>query len=99
MGPACIEPGESPEQVTVRETLEEVGIHVTALKFLGERVHSKTGRSMSYVAVVVESGSPYVADDEEMAEVAWVRLTQITEYVPYGLFGPVQAHLDATLSR
>jgi 8-oxo-dGTP diphosphatase len=94
-----IEPGESPDQAAVRETLEEVGMNVTALKLLGERVHPKTGRSMSYVACAVESGSPYVADDEELAELAWVQHAQIPEYVPYGLFDPVQAYLDAALSR
>ncbi len=94
-----IEPGEGPEQAAVRETLEEVGMNVTALKLLGERVHPKTGRSMSYVACAVESGAPYVADDEELAELAWVQHVQIPEYVPYGLFDPVQAYLDAALNR
>ncbi|MFF0227608.1 NUDIX hydrolase [Streptomyces sp. NPDC004629] len=94
-----IEPGESPEQAAVRETLEEVGMNVTVLKLLGERVHPTTGRSMSYVACAVESGTPYVADDEELAELAWVQHAQIPEYVPYGLFDPVQAYLDAALIR
>ncbi|MER5545105.1 NUDIX hydrolase [Streptomyces sp. NPDC002589] len=94
-----IEPRESPEQAAVRETLEETGMYVTALKLLGERVHPKTGRRMSYVACAVESGTPYVADDAEVAEVAWVRLAQIPAYVPYGLFDPVQTYLDATLSQ
>ncbi|MFJ2604897.1 MULTISPECIES: NUDIX hydrolase [unclassified Streptomyces] len=94
-----IEPDEGPEQAAVRETLEEVGMNVTALKLLGERVHPKTGRRMSYVACAAESGTAYVADDEELAEVAWVQHAQIPEYVPYGLFDPVQAYLDATLSR
>ncbi|MFJ8792805.1 NUDIX hydrolase [Streptomyces sp. NPDC102462] len=94
-----IEQGESPEQAAVRETFEEVGMTVTALKLLGERVHPKTGRSMSYVACAVESGAPYVADEEELAEVTWVQHPQIPEYVPYGLFAPVQAYLDAALIR
>ncbi|MET9447288.1 NUDIX hydrolase [Streptomyces cinerochromogenes] len=94
-----IEPGESPEQAAVRETLEEVGMHVTALKLLGERIHPKTGRSMSYVACAVESGTPHVADDEELDEVEWVRHAEIAEFVPYGLFSPVQAYLDAALSQ
>lgn len=94
-----IEQDESPEQAAVRETFEEVGMNVTAVKLLGERVHPKTGRSMSYVACAVESGNPYVADDEELAEVTWVQHAQIPEYVPYGLFDPVQAYLDATMTR
>jgi 8-oxo-dGTP diphosphatase len=94
-----IEAGETSEQAAVRETHEEVGMSVTALKVLGERVHPKTRRSMSYVACAVESGTAYVADDDELAEVAWVRLAEIPEYVPYGLFDPVQAYLDSSLSH
>ncbi|WP_405808120.1 NUDIX hydrolase [Streptomyces sp. NBC_00210] len=94
-----IEAGETPEQAAVRETHEEVGMSVTALKVLGERVHPKTGRSMSYVSCAVESGTAYVADDDELTEVAWVRLAEIPEYVPYGLFDPVQAYLDSSLSQ
>ncbi|MFF3691425.1 hypothetical protein [Streptomyces sp. NPDC002187] len=52
---------------------------------------------MSYVACAVESGT--LADDDEPAEVAWVRLAEIPEYVPYGLFEPVQAYLNAALSQ
>ncbi|MGW1006467.1 NUDIX hydrolase [Streptomyces sp. NPDC002520] len=94
-----IEASETPEQAAVRETREEVDLVVTSLKLLGERVHPKTGRQMSYVACAVESGTPYVADAEELAEIAWVQHAQIPEYVPYGLFDPVQQHLDAELSR
>ncbi|MER6525354.1 NUDIX hydrolase [Streptomyces sp. NPDC001508] len=94
-----IEQDESPGQAAVRETFEEVGMNVTALKLLGERVHPKTGRSMSYVACAIESETPYVADEEELAEVTWVQHAQIPEYVPYGLFDPVQAYLDAALIR
>lgn len=29
-----------------------------------------------------------------VAEVAWVTLSEIPRYIPYGLFKPVQRHLD-----
>lgn len=94
-----IEAGETSEQAAVRETREEVGMSVNAVKVLGERLHPKTGRRMSYVACAVVAGTAYVADDDELAEVAWVRLAEIPEYVPYGLFDPVQAYLDGSLSQ
>ena len=94
-----IETGETSEQAAVRETREEVGMSVNAVKVLGERVHPKTGRRILYVACSVEAGTAYVADDDELAEVAWVRLAEIPEYVPYGLFDPVQTHLDDALSQ
>ena len=93
----AIEDGESPEEAAVRETLEETGLTVEEVKFLGERVHPKSGRLMSYTACEVLSGIAHVADLEELSAVAWVAHGEIPEYVPYGLFGPVQEYLDGVL--
>ncbi|MFE1362617.1 NUDIX hydrolase, partial [Streptomyces harbinensis] len=41
-----IEPGETPEEAAVRETAEETGLTVKAVRLLGQRVHPKTGREM-----------------------------------------------------
>ncbi|MFH8751070.1 NUDIX hydrolase [Streptomyces rimosus] len=95
----AIEAGETAEQAAVRETLEETGLTVEATKLIGERVHPKTGRSMSYTACSAISGEAHVADTEELAEVAWVAHSEISDYVPYGLFGPVQEYLDDALTR
>lgn len=96
----AIEDGETPEQAAVRETAEETGLTVEAIKLLGERVHPKTGRMMSYTAcsVAAGSGEARVADDEELDAVEWVAHADITDHVPYGLFGPVQEYLDAELT-
>ncbi|MFF8829302.1 NUDIX hydrolase [Streptomyces sp. NPDC015131] len=92
-----IEAGESPEEAAVRETLEETGLEVKAIRLLGQRVHPKTGREMSYTAAEVMAGEAHVADEEELAEVAWVTHEEIADYVPYGLFEPVQEYLDEAL--
>ncbi|MFF0629780.1 NUDIX hydrolase [Streptomyces sp. NPDC004296] len=93
-----VEAGESPEQAAVRETEEETGLTVEAVKTLGDRVHPNTGRLMHYVACSPISGEAHVADEEELAEVAWVAHGEIPKYVPYGLFEPVQEYLDAELT-
>ncbi|MEK8146351.1 NUDIX hydrolase [Streptomyces sp. M10(2022)] len=93
-----IEDGETSEQAAVRETQEEVGLAVIAVKPLGERVHPKSGRNMSYTACAVTSGTAHVADKDELSELKWVALADIPELVPYGLFEPVQAHLDCVLT-
>ncbi|WP_442806168.1 NUDIX hydrolase [Streptomyces sp. XC 2026] len=93
-----IEPGETPEEAAVRETAEETGLTVKAIRLLGQRVHPKTGREMSYTAVEVLEGEAIVGDTEEIAEVAWVAHADIPQYVPYGLFAPVQVWLDEVLA-
>ncbi|MDG9701694.1 NUDIX hydrolase [Streptomyces sp. DH37] len=93
-----IEAGETPEQAAVRETFEETGLTVDAVKLLGERVHPKTGRLMYYVACSTGvEGEARVADADELAEVAWITHGEIADYVPYGLFEPVQEYLDGEL--
>lgn len=93
-----IESGEGAEEAAVRETLEETGLTVKAIRLIGERVHPKTGRAMSYTACEVVEGDAHVADDEELDAIAWVTHSEIPEYVPYGLFEPVQDYLDGALS-
>lgn len=95
----AIEPGESPEQAAVRETLEETGLKVEAASLIGQRVHPKTGREMSYTACSVIGGEAHVADADELDAVAWVALEEIPEYVPYGLYGPVQEYLEGELAQ
>ncbi|MGW7314648.1 NUDIX hydrolase [Streptomyces sp. NPDC054865] len=92
-----VEPGEAREDAAVRETQEETGLTVKAVKLLGERVHPATSRLMSYTACEVVGGHAHVADTDELAELAWVTHSEIPQYVPYGLFEPVQEHLDAAL--
>lgn len=94
----AIEPGEAAIEAAVRETDEETGLTVKALRLLGERVHPKTGRLMSYTACEPVSGEARVADAEELDAVAWVALDEIPKYVPYGLYEPVQVYLDEALS-
>ncbi|RSS49452.1 NUDIX hydrolase [Streptomyces sp. WAC07061] len=94
-----VEPGEVREEAAVRETREETGLTVKALKLIGERVHPDTGRLMSYTACEVAGGHAHVADTDELAELVWVALAEISGYIPYRLFEPVQEHLDVVLER
>ncbi|WP_055693706.1 NUDIX hydrolase [Streptomyces prasinopilosus] len=93
----AIEAGETPEEAAVRETVEETGLVVAAVKPLGERVHPKTGRLMSYIACEVLQGEAHVADEDELDAVAWVAHSEITDYVPYPLYEKVQEYLDDVL--
>lgn len=92
-----VEPGESNEDAAVREAHEETGLTVRATTYLGERVHPNTGRTMTYVACDVISGTAHVGDEEELAEVVWCDRATLTGYVPYPFYGPVQEYLDTVL--
>lgn len=49
---------------------------------------------MSYTVCEVVGGTAHVAAPEELAELAWITHGEIPQYVPYGLFEPVQEYLD-----
>jgi 8-oxo-dGTP diphosphatase len=94
----AVEDGETVDAAAVREAREETGLIVEADKVLGERVHPATGRTMVYVACNVVEGSAHVGDEDELSEFAWSNLASLPEYVPYGLWEPVQQHLDSVLA-
>ena len=92
-----VEPGESPDEAAAREAHEETGLTVRAIRRVGERVHPMTGRTLVYVACELVAGIASVMDDREVAEVAWCDREVLAVRVPDGVFGPVQAYLDAVL--
>lgn len=89
-----VEPGETAGQAAVREVLEETGLTVEAVEELGGRVHPDTGRLIAYVACTVLEGTAHAASQREVSAVAWAARDEIPQYVPRGLFPPVQAYLD-----
>jgi 8-oxo-dGTP diphosphatase len=74
-----IEPGESPEDAAVRETLEETGLRVQVTGVIGKRVHPQSGVTIVYVTAVPAAEADAVAAGYELAEVRWVGLVEATE--------------------
>lgn len=95
-----IEPGESPADAAVREVKEEAGLVVrAAARPIGRRVHPQTGRTMIYLECYPTEGTDvHVGDPDELAEVRWLDLDEVDEYLP-GMFEPVRAYLDEALGR
>ncbi|WP_089105495.1 NUDIX hydrolase [Streptomyces hyaluromycini] len=89
-----VETGETAEQAAVRETLEETGLTVKAARVLGERIHPDTGRLIVYVACTVLEGTAYPASPREVFAATWAARDEVPQYVPRGLYRPVQAYLD-----
>ncbi|MFF6772749.1 NUDIX hydrolase [Streptomyces sp. NPDC012637] len=92
-----VEPAETPEEAAERETQEETGLLVTPQSVLGQRVHPMTGREIHYIACQPVGGEATIARADEVAGLAWAAHNEIAQYVPYGLFEPVQNYLDAAL--
>jgi len=57
----------------------------------------QTGRRMAYVACTIVSGKAYVADAEELGDIAWATPAQFDDYVPYGFAPMVQDYLADAL--
>jgi 8-oxo-dGTP pyrophosphatase MutT (NUDIX family) len=68
-----IEPGESPADAAVRETLKETGLRVRATGVIGQRVHPQTGILITYVvAELPDELDVTAAGNGELTEVQWV---------------------------
>lgn len=94
----AMEEGESPQDTAVRECREETGLVVSPGDVLGTREHPKTGRHMIYIACRPANGTHViVGDPDELAEVAWRKLPELDELMPYGVFEPVTEHLQRVL--
>ncbi|PRX92025.1 NUDIX domain-containing protein [Allonocardiopsis opalescens] len=76
-----------------REALEETGVLVEPVQYLGERVHPLTRRRMAYVACKFVSGEAHVVDADEIAQVAWAAPDEWSDLVPYGFAPMVQDYL------
>lgn len=89
-----VEAGETTVQAAVREALEETGLTVEAVGELGSRLHPDTGRHITYVACRAVAGAAHAASPREVTEVVWAAADEIPQYVPRGLYPPVQAYLQ-----
>jgi 8-oxo-dGTP diphosphatase len=87
-----IEPGETAEQAAERETLEETGLRVRALRILGRRSHPITGRELVYVAANPVGGTDARATEPAVTTVRWASRAEVHELLPE-LYGPVADHL------
>ena len=92
-----IKPGEQGEDVAVRETLGETGVHCAVKERIGSRVHPVTGVQCDYYWCEYLAGEAENRDSVENAGVVWAPQNQLNRFVPReNVYPPVLAILEDT---
>ncbi|MEU3600494.1 NUDIX domain-containing protein [Streptomyces sp. NPDC006798] len=90
-----VKPGARPEAATVRETLEETGVHCRVRRRLGERLHPVTSVVCEYFLCEYLTGEATNSDTVENMDVMWVAINSVTRFIPVDtIFPPVLAVLE-----
>lgn len=92
-----IKPGEHGEDVAVRETLGETGVHCSVLDLLGSRLHPVTEVHCDYYACDYLAGEAENRDTVENAGVVWARCGELSKFVTREMiYPPVLRFLEET---
>lgn len=90
-----IKPGVQPETATVRETLDETGVHCAVRQSLGSRLHPVTGVQCLYFLCEYLAGEATNSDVVENVDVTWAPRTTVTRFIPADkVFPPILAALE-----
>lgn len=77
-----IKPGERGEDVAIRETLAETGVHCAVKEHVGARRHPVTGVQCDYYRCEYLAGDAENRDAAENTGVTWANRNQLTKFVP-----------------
>jgi 8-oxo-dGTP diphosphatase len=90
-----IKPGMKPETATVRETLEETGVHCAVRQSLGSRLHPVTGVMCEYFLCEYLAGEATNSDAVENVDVMWVPRNSVTRFISVDtIFPPILVALE-----
>ncbi|MGD0684812.1 MAG: NAD(+) diphosphatase [Streptosporangiaceae bacterium] len=79
-----VEPGESAEQAVAREVLEETGISVGDVRYLGSQPWPMPHSLMLGFSALAPGGQQIRVDDNEIAEASWFSRDDVREKVASG---------------
>lgn len=74
-----VEPGESAEAAVAREVHEEVGVHVSRLRYQGSQAWPYPGSLMLGFTAYADPAEPLRLDPSEIAEAYWFTRTEVAE--------------------
>ncbi|QDY78070.1 NUDIX hydrolase [Streptomyces qinzhouensis] len=90
-----VKPGGRPESATVRETLDETGVHCAVRRRLGDRLHPVTSVLCEYFLCEYLAGEATNSDAVENVDVMWVPINAVPRFIPvHTIFPPVLAVLE-----
>ncbi|MBB5939468.1 NUDIX hydrolase [Streptomyces zagrosensis] len=90
-----IKPGGKAETTTVRETLDETGVHCAVRQHLGNRLHPLTGVLCEYFLCEYLAGEAKNTDTVENIDVMWVPRNAVPRFIPTDtIFPPILAVLE-----
>jgi 8-oxo-dGTP diphosphatase len=92
-----VKPGVPAEQVAVRETLAETGVHCRVVRSLGSRLHPITNVYCDYLLCDYLAGEPQNMDPIENVSVTWAPTSRLTRFIPVEqIFPPILEALETT---
>jgi 8-oxo-dGTP diphosphatase len=90
-----VKPGEQAEEVAVRETLAETGIHCSVTGHIGGRLHPVTGVLCDYFLCPYLAGDATNRDNIENAAVIWAPGRDVSKFIERGsIYPPVLMILE-----
>ncbi|MEV6975172.1 NUDIX hydrolase [Kitasatospora sp. NPDC093806] len=90
-----IKPGTKPETATVREALDETGVHCAIRQNLGSRLHPVTGVICEYFLCEYLTGEATNSDTIENVDVMWVPRNSVARFISADtIFPPILAALE-----
>lgn len=76
-----VKPGETPEDVAVRETLAETGAHCSVAGHIGGRLHPVTGVLCDYFRCLYLTGDADNLDNVENSAVTWAARRDVAKFI------------------
>jgi 8-oxo-dGTP diphosphatase len=90
-----VKPGENAEEVAVRETLAETGVHCANADHIGARLHPVTGVMCDYYLCPYLAGDAVNLDNVENAAVTWAPRRDVAKFIEEAsIYPPVMMILE-----
>lgn len=84
-----IEINESPDNASIRETLEETGVHTNFVDYIGYRTHPTTKKDIIYCLLQYVSWTPTNSNDSAISWAGWKHKNELLTFFATDIYPPV----------